>query len=131
MLEWTEEFASGDARVDEQHKVLFAKFNELGTKVAAGYGREAIESMVNFMGLYAKTHFAFEESCMARHKCGSAATNIEEHRDFLATFHRFHARLREEGPTHELIADFLASGESWLRGHIVKVDVNLRHCAHR
>ncbi len=130
MLEWTEEYSSGDARVDEQHKVLFAKFNELGARVAAGYGREAIEGMVNFMGLYAKTHFAYEESCMARHKCGAAATNIEEHPNFLATFHSFHARLRKEGPTPELLSDFLTSGENWLRNHIMKVDVNLRHCGH-
>lgn len=128
MIQWSEAFATGDTKVDEQHKILFAKFNELSEKSAAGHSPEVLEGMVSFLGVYARTHFTYEELCMKRHKCPAAQSNEEAHRKFLATFQSFNERLKKEGPSLALMKDLQTTGENWLRSHIMKVDTQLRPC---
>jgi hemerythrin len=121
--------ATGVASIDEQHRLLIAKLNQLFEVMKRGQGGKVLEDLLAFVGDYARSHFAHEENCMHRMACPAAAANQAAHAAFLQTFASISKRMAVTGPTTALVLETQRELSGWLRGHIVRVDTQMRSCA--
>jgi len=128
-VHWTEDYATGDPEIDAQHKQLFQYIADLEQHLnAQDVSERYLAQFLDYLGLYTRTHFCYEEICMRRRKCPVAEKNKEQHEKLLQAYQRFRARFEEEGASRELLEqlhDFLLS---WLKNHILRIDTHLRNC---
>ena len=129
MLQWSEEFATGSALVDTQHRMLIEKINHL-EQVLNGPPptKAACDELLEFLGLYVATHFKFEEQCMERAHCPVHEKNKQAHAAFLEIFAKFKLRYKAEGPKLELLRNLQNAAANWIKDHILAVDIKLRTC---
>lgn len=123
---WDESLSTHVKVVDDQHKMLIQKINELNDAMAQGKGRKELEPLLEFLGNYARQHFAEEEAEMDRLKCPAAAANRAAHSAFIQTFGRIHDRLKAEGPSALLAIEVKKELGDWLVNHIKGIDTQLR-----
>ena len=127
-FQWDESFASGEAKVDEQHRELFRQLNALIDAMSAGRGRSEIEPILDFLERYVQEHFSYEEGCMERHRCPVAGVNQKAHARFVANFAALRERYAREGANAELVLQVRRDLGDWLVNHIRKIDTDLRAC---
>jgi len=128
MLEWKEHFSTQDDQVDDQHKKLFKLVNDFEQQVRDDQARSGYREVLEFLGDYAKVHFADEERIMEEKKCSIAQENKEAHDQFLNAYSGFVNRFQTEGYSEPLANELLKTTQDWLVKHICGVDVRLRHC---
>ncbi len=121
-IAWDECFATGHARIDEQHRVFIGLFRE----IADGYGRgdppERLRRLLDELRLYAEFHFVSEENIMADTGYPGITEHQEEHRRLLS---RLRARINEylfEVIDLDVLLDFL---RDWFAQHTVQTDREL------
>jgi len=77
MIVWDEEtMSTGVSMIDEQHKKLFAKFNEFSEAISKKNSNLVEGRLLDFLQYYAAWHFKQEENCMDEYKCPIAATDF-------------------------------------------------------
>ena len=129
MLTWSEEFATGSALVDTQHRMLIEKINKLEQLLNGPPPAKATyDELLDFLGSYVGTHFKYEEQCMARYKCPVHEKNKQAHEMFLGVFTKFKGRYLAEGPKPELLKSLQQTASDWIKDHILTVDIKLREC---
>lgn len=128
MIQWDESYAVGEEKIDSQHKSLFQFINKLNEDIVAGKPPAAFEHSLQFLADYAKSHFCYEESCMARYHCPAAQKNKEAHREFLEFYCAYEKKIKREGYIPRNIAELHHFIEDWIVRHIQKVDTQLKSC---
>lgn len=129
MLQWSEQFATGSALVDTQHRMLIEKINYLEQLLQGPPpAKAACDELLKFLASYVVTHFQFEEQCMERAKCPAHQQNKQAHAAFLSTFAKFKERYDKEGPKPELLRTLQTSAADWIKNHILSVDIKLKAC---
>lgn len=130
MITWSNEFATGVASVDADHKRLMDGLNELETALANGSGSRRIGELLSFLAGYAAEHFAREEACMNRYNCPTAQANKSAHRDFIIKFTAAQSRI-EKSPNSAALISLQVHRElsDWIVNHILRVDSALKTCS--
>jgi len=129
MLTWQSEFETGFPLVDGQHKILIDKINKLEFLIKGPtINKPEVDSLVNFLASYTATHFKFEERCMELHHCPAFAQNKTAHEQFLAVVTKFKIDYAAQGPTRENIGKLHELASSWIKNHILKIDMQLKPC---
>jgi len=126
---WSEDYATGDAEIDAQHKQLFQYLDDLETHMEEGIDDAYVKRFLDALGIYTRSHFCYEEICMRVKKCPVAERNKDQHAKLLDAYIQFCRRFEVEGASEDLLNrlhDFL---ESWLINHILKIDTHMRKCA--
>ncbi len=121
--------STGVPEIDDQHLQLIAMINELHRACRQGTAVSELRRMLNFLGDYAKTHFAHEEDLMDRHGCAASAKNKLAHKKFLADFQKLLDAFEKQGASVRLLLDLRRLVGDWLTNHICSVDTSLRSCA--
>jgi len=124
-LTWTKSLAVGFGRIDDQHKELFSRYNDLIAACTAGKGKEEIISMLDFLAEYVTSHFAEEERYMMRYRYPEQVSHRQQHREMVATVEEVRRELREEGPTVAVITMINHTLLNWLIRHVKQTDVEL------
>ena len=109
MLTWSEQFATGSALVDTQHRMLIDKINLL-EKLLNGPApsKATCDELLNFLGSYVTTHFKYEEGCMERARCPAHEKNKQAHVAFLGVSRQIKALLGIE-----IIIQQVGFGDIW------------------
>lgn len=123
--QWTEDLATSVAEIDNQHKELFRRINELHLACKKGMGKHEIGQAIRFLEEYAKTHFEAEEKYMRVHNYPGYASHKAEHIVFTKTVVDLKKQFETEGPSLPLVIKTNLELAEWLRTHIRKVDINL------
>ncbi|MBP7692444.1 MAG: bacteriohemerythrin [Anaerolineales bacterium] len=126
---WDDSLATGDAKVDQQHRELFKQINALLAAMTQGHGRDQIEPILDFLSVYVDQHFSWEEGCMEKHQCPVAGINKQAHARFVEKFQRIRDRYYREGGSSDLIIEVKNEIGDWLVNHIRKIDTELKGCA--
>lgn len=118
-MEWSQDDAVGDSRIDGQHQKLFELFQKLDEELAHWESKtpgEAAHEICQQLYKYAVFHFAEEEAFMATLQMDSQYQRMhkEEHRFFIVKLDE----LRRGAPTRQILA-FLSD---WIKNHIRRVD---------
>jgi hemerythrin-like metal-binding protein len=83
LIEWREEFETGVADVDHEHRELVDLINRLHEQVKSGAGSERIEEFLGEVFARIAAHFALEESIMRKHAYDEYEAHKAEHEKLL------------------------------------------------
>jgi len=64
---WKPFYSVGHPALDAQHKQIIGVINDLYAAMSQGEERAALESLLDRLVQYTKTHFAYEEQVMQQH----------------------------------------------------------------
>lgn len=121
-IAWNPSFAVGIESIDEQHRELFRRINDLMDSMSAGRGPETVAGLVRFLEDYVHTHFADEQAEMRRVEYPALAAHLAEHAAFVADLTRLQHELATGGVTASLTISVNNRVCKWLVEHILRSD---------
>ncbi len=129
-MEWTEDLSVGIRTIDEQHKELFLKINDLVAAIKQKTCKYKIGDVVKFLEDYIIFHFGEEEKYMQEHNYPGYLKHREQHRKFIENFNRLKQELPKlEGGknpgSYDLSVETNQVVVDWILDHIVRIDRDL------
>ena len=121
-IEWDESLSVGIAEIDDQHKLIFDKYNTFSAACRDGHGSEQLNKLLWYLGSYVATHFADEERLMQRVGFADYARHHEMHTEFAREYNALMENFSKEGPSRELVSKVREFIKNWLIGHISEMD---------
>jgi hemerythrin len=122
---WTSDLATGVNEIDDQHKELFRRINDLLAACHRGRGKDELDGTVKFLEDYVIAHFAEEERYMANCAFPSSAGHKAQHGEFMGNLANIQRKLASDGPSLETVVATNHLLVEWLRTHIKKTDKEL------
>jgi len=124
-LEWREEFHLDIEEIDESHKRLFSKVNELISALASR-DSHAIRETLAYLASHHMESESDEENLMRRHNYPFLDSHLQEHKRFIDNF----VALKEEADEGKCDLPYLSFRTQlllfdWFTGHIAKTDRHL------
>jgi hemerythrin len=83
LITWRNEFETGIAEVDHEHRELVALINRLADDISAGADKARIQAFLGEVFARIAAHFALEESVMLQHAYDDYAAHKAEHENLL------------------------------------------------
>jgi hemerythrin len=120
VLEWDASFATGVARFDNAHKVLFRMVNDLHDAMQQKRSKEAIGEILNGLADYTVNHFADEERAFSQTGFPEEAQHTQLHEKLVDQVVALQGQFRS-GQTL-LTQDVITFLQDWLTNHIKGVD---------
>lgn len=121
-IAWMPNLSVNDSQIDEQHKQLISKINELLEATKTGKGKEKINEIINFLGQYTINHFSHEERYMIEHHYPELDSHKKIHEEFIKKFLEFKNKISKEGASASLTIEVQHFLGDWLINHIGKED---------
>jgi hemerythrin-like metal-binding protein len=123
IVNWSDEFVTGDAAVDKQHRALFNIINALHETIVAGRTKEIMSEILDTLERYVGKHFAAEQQLMQSAEYPSMQQHIRQHQE-LATRATEIIQQHRQG---ELVLGITVSRflSRWLTEHILVDDKKL------
>lgn len=114
----------GIALIDEQHRQIIERVNQIANAVATETKKEAVKEMLDDMLLFACAHFALEERLMAEHGYPDMESHIQEHLTMYQQLNNLvKTVLRTTGRDKAtLVSAYLTD---WAERHILRADKEL------
>lgn len=122
-VQWTDDLATGVARIDEQHQELYRQVAALHEAMRSG-AMERVPAIVEFLQQYALEHFAMEEREMVSTGYPALSQHKRLHQRFVDDYLR-HKALLAAGLSPAAVVELSSWLASWLREHVRTVDVDL------
>ncbi|MFI5296398.1 MAG: bacteriohemerythrin [Thermodesulfovibrionales bacterium] len=124
-MEWNEDLAVGIIKIDEQHRELFKRINDLLLAIREQRCRTEIDKTIEFLDDYARFHFGEEEQRMEE----AGYKGLQEHKLQHAVYLRNIKELkqqaslpRESGMSYELSVTATQIVVDWIVTHIMNTD---------
>ncbi len=64
---WQDDYLTGDARIDQEHKILFDMVNDLHAAMQNSASAARLQAMMQTMASHTTEHFQHEEALMQAH----------------------------------------------------------------
>lgn len=120
---WNENFNTGIAKIDEQHKVLVDLLNQLASHVAFNSDLPELESIFDQLAEYAVHHFQTEEEIWRENLSGDQIES--EHALIHESFVTMIKEKRQQISSAEkdvIVEELLSYLTRWLASHILETD---------
>ncbi len=121
-IAWTPELETGDERVDEQHRKIFALLNDLIKACADGSDAKRLRETLDFLVDYAIRHFTDEELLQMQYNFPEYKKHKRMHDSLTAQVVELVKRYEASDSPSELSSDVNRVLVSWLINHILKED---------
>ena len=121
---FTKDLETGNVQIDAEHKQLIAAVNALLEACQQGKGRAQLESAINFLADYTKTHFAHEERLQQSCRYPRYEAHKKWHTDFIAQIQQLRDKFLAQGATLLLVGE-VNGKTSLLISHIKSADLAL------
>jgi hemerythrin len=121
-LLWTDDLSVGVAPIDEQHKTLMKRLNDVTGAIEAARGEREIANTLSFMSEYTEFHFSTEEKYMRECDYPGLETQKKKHQEFMDTLANLEKDFVEEGSTGALADAINTFLMNWLTKHIQGLD---------
>lgn len=122
---WTREMETGNPQIDAEHRELIQACNNLLAACAAGTGKEELARTVDLLNQYTRTHFSHEEALQEEYNYPDFANHKRYHQALMQVVDTLSKRLKEEGPTAQLVGEINKQLGGWLINHIKTEDVKV------
>jgi hemerythrin len=129
-IEWTEKLAVGFKEIDDQHKELFKKVNDLFNAMKQGKGRDEINTVIKFLEEYTVFHFSNEEKYMMKYAYPEYKEHKAQHDGLINDLKKIKSDIAKDGVNTLQVIDLQRNLTDWLMVHIGKVDVLLGKYLH-
>jgi hemerythrin len=124
-ISWTPDLMLNVQAIDDQHRELIKRFNDLGEAVWDGKGKEEIVRIIDFVSEYTVFHFAAEETLMRNHGFPEYQGHKKAHDNLVEEVVRFRSGLEKTDAKSELVIAVVGRLGEWTREHIRKMDKEL------
>jgi len=124
-IEWTEDLATGSAEIDNQHKMIFIRINDMLEACKQGKGKAKVESLIKFLEDYILSHFGEEERFMIKHSYPEFAAHRALHEEFKSQLAVLKKQIETEGVGVHTVISTNQLVVNWFIHHIRKVDTKL------
>jgi hemerythrin len=126
MFEWNSAMKTGLSSIDDQHRELISKFNELVEAEAKGCGREKVGEILDFLQFYAEWHFGREEEIMEKYQCAILEENKKAHAEYRGKFGKLYEQWQNSAKADStVIHDTVMELAGWIVNHILTIDTQL------
>jgi len=119
---WTEMLSVGVEQIDNQHKTLFDRANQLFEAGQKGKSKEVIGELLQFLDQYTKTHFSDEEKYMESIKYPELDAQKRAHAAFIASLQNLKNEFEKSGGNLLVIINANKLVVNWLTDHIANQD---------
>jgi hemerythrin-like metal-binding protein len=123
LVEWTQDLAIGEPRIDEEHAQIIATINALHRTIASGSSAGAVEASFGSMMTYIRTHFSHEEDLMTKRRYPQFLEHKRAHDGFEQRISQLYERY--QNGHREAGIDLLNLLSSWWMTHISGADMAL------
>jgi len=117
---WNDSLSTGIITIDNQHKELFKRINELLD--SSGKTKETINEVARFLQSYIINHFATEEHYMNRTKYPDYPAHKSAHDRYREEFNQLKEKIEKEGVGLSVSVQMNHLLIDWWLNHINKVD---------
>jgi hemerythrin len=124
-VSWTEDMTVHVEKIDDQHRELIKRFNQLGEAVWEGKGKEAVGDMIKFLAEYTVEHFSDEEELMRIYEYPKAESHRQAHKDFVKKVGDLINDLHAREFDSPLVISVVNKLGDWTRMHIRVMDKEL------
>lgn len=124
-LEWKQSLETGIREIDDQHKELFNRVNQLFEACYQGKGKEEVAKIIDFLGDYVITHFKSEENIQQKHNYPDYKNHKLQHEAFIQDFIKLKSQLDNYGASSFFVLEVNKRIIDWLVQHIGKTDMVL------
>jgi len=124
-IEWDDSLSVGVELIDEQHKMLIKRLNDLSKAIDETHGEGGVVQTLDFLIEYTDFHFSAEEKCMAEHDYPGLDYQKKQHEEFRASLRNMVEDYEYEGVTRALTTSVNVFLHNWLVNHIKRVDHRL------
>lgn len=130
-IEWDSSMSVGEETIDNQHKRLLEKINELVEILSSlEVDMGAIRQTGQFLFTYIKEHFEYEENYMEKNNYPDLEVHKKMHQDFVQFYKEFQIELRDRMSSDkfssiditELLEKIKKYLLEWLVQHIKGID---------
>ena len=122
-IRWDDKFSVGIALIDEQHKMLIQRVNDLAKAIEMNQSVGEIVRVLGFLIEYTNFHFSTEEKHMIENNYPGLNDHKAQHEDFKTTLHHLTEDFEEEGATQALADSINTFLTTWLVTHFQEVDI--------
>jgi hemerythrin len=122
---WTPDLSIGVNEIDEQHKEMIARVNELQTAVREGRGEAELGRIIDFAAEYVYFHFNAEEEVMKSSGYPAYDAHKTIHDSFVQDLVRIMKDFEASKNDGELVIRVAKGLDKWIRDHIKQVDQEL------
>ncbi|MDH4121535.1 MAG: bacteriohemerythrin [Deltaproteobacteria bacterium] len=122
---WRNDLSIGVELIDNQHKELFVRINNLLDACTQGKGAEEVGSVIKFLEDYVVTHFTDEVGLMTKHRYPEIEGHKALHDQFIQGFNKLKDQFEKEGATINFVIQVNQVVVDWLVNHISRVDKKL------
>ncbi len=129
-MKWTEDLSVGIELIDNQHKELFSRINDLVDAIKQHTCKYKISDVVKFLEEYIVFHFGEEEKIMRQCAYQDYPAHKAQHKKFIAEFEELKKELpkleggRKPG-SYDLSVETNKVVVDWILEHIAQVDKKL------
>jgi hemerythrin len=124
-IEWDSSLSVGIDLIDEQHKMLIRRLNDLSSAIEMTQGEGSIVQTLDFLIEYTNFHFSAEEKCMDEYDYPGLDHQKKQHAEFKASLKNLVDDYEYEGVTRALTTSVNVFLNNWLINHIKGVDHKL------
>jgi hemerythrin len=125
MIIYTSDCKTHIRRIDEQHQELIDLLNLLESLEKDAHSGNEIESTLDFLGEYVKTHFSYEEELMLENGYPHYEWHKNWHQGYISKYTSLKDEYALNGASEEfstILHDFIIK---WIASHIKNVDTTL------
>ena len=124
-IKWTPDLATGIEIIDNQHKDLISRIDNLFQAMKVGKGRDEIYEMIEFLEKYVVEHFSTEEKYMKKYHYDELKfkLHLTQHKRFVQQLKDLREEFDEKGASSYLAIKIHKHVLTWLLSHIKRVDL--------
>ncbi len=131
LARFDESIMTGNKMIDEQHRELIEKINQLVQSCEQGREKVKAIKMLHYLADYADLHFNEEEALQERIQYPGLLEHRQKHEDFRRSVSELFEMLEEEeGPSERFVEAVHRNVTEWLYGHIKGFDVSVASYMH-
>ncbi len=122
-VKWSDSLSVGVDLIDEQHKMLIQRLNDVSKAVQVHHGAVEIARTLSFLADYTDFHFSAEEKHMKANDYPGLGDHLVKHAEYKQTIKNLSDDFEEEGATAGLADSINTLLVNWLLNHIKETDV--------
>ncbi len=122
LIDWSDEYAVGIPKIDEQHKFFFEAVHRLHEECLVDEGEHAVLETLVLLENYVRGHFQAEEAFMREHEYPYVNEHRKLHFEFLQRYLELIGEFKVSGPSQHLAERMGDMVQGWLVDHIAEAD---------
>jgi len=122
ITKWCDDLATGNDMIDNQHKELFKRINDLLIACVGKKGKDEVGNLLQYLKEYVKIHFSDEESLQLQEGYPLYKVHREQHDSFISKLIGVEDQFNAEGETQFALVNAGNMTLEWLTKHIYQSD---------